>query len=88
MSINFDREPADYYQNDDDTLENFENRFEDEFSFRNDNSDLYMDEKGYINIKQNNTQQTIQDSTKTSSNTDKIIVVTKQRNSSRIKFET
>ena len=40
MSINFDREPADYYQNDDDTLENFENRFEDEFSFRNDNSDL------------------------------------------------
>ena len=88
MSINFDREPADYYQNDDDTLENFENRFEDEFSFRNDNSDLYMDEKGIFNIKQNNTQQTIQDSTKTSSNTDKIIVVTKQRKSSKIKFET
>ncbi len=88
MSINFDREPADYYQNDDDTLENFENRFEDEFSFRNDNSDLYMDEKGILNIKQNNTQQTIQDSTKTSSNTDKIIVVTKQRKSSKIKFET
>ena len=88
MSINFDREPADYYQNDDDTLENFENRFEDEFSFRNDNSALYMDEKGYLNIKQNNTQQTIQDSTKTSSNTDKIIVVTKQRKSSKIKFET
>ena len=46
------------------------------------------DEKGNINIKQNNTKQTIQDSTKTSSNTDKIIVVTKQRKSSRIKFET
>ena len=88
MSINFDREPADYYQIDDDTFENFENRLEDEFSFNNDNSDLYMDEKGCINIKQNNTQQTIQDSTKTSSNTDKIIVVTKQRKSSRIKFET
>ena len=88
MSIIFDRALADYYQNDDDTLENFENRFEDEFSFRNDNSDLYMDEKGIFNIKQNNTQQTIQDSTKTSSNTDKIIVVTKQRKSSRIKFET
>lgn len=88
MSINFDREPADYYQIDDDTFENFENRFEDEFSFRNDNSDLYMDEKGIFNIKQNNTQQTIQDSTKTSSNTDKIIVVTKQRKSSKIKFET
>ena len=88
MSINFDREPADYYQIDDDTFENFENRFEDEFSFRNDNSDLYMDEKGIFNIKQNNTQQTIQDSTKTSSNIDKIIVVTKQRKSSKIKFET
>ena len=88
MSITFDREPADYYQIDDDTFENFENRFEDEFSFSNDNSDLYMDEKGCINIKQNNTQQTIQDSTKTSSNTDKIIVVTKQRKSSKIKFET
>ena len=88
MSINFDREPADYYQIDDDTFENFENRFEDEFSFRNDNSDLYMDEKGIFNIKQNNTQQTIQDSTKTSSNTDKIIVLTKQRKSSKIKFET
>ena len=87
MSINFDREPADYYQIDDDTFENFENRFEDEFSFRNDNSDLYMDEKGIFNIKQNNTQQTIQDSTKTSSNTDKIIVVTKQRKSSKIKFK-
>jgi hypothetical protein len=47
-----------------------------------------MDEKGILNIKQNNTQQTIQDSTKTSSNTDKIIVVTKQRKSSKIKFET
>ena len=88
MSITFDREPADYYQIDDDTFENFENRFEDEFSFSNDNSDLYMDEKGILNIKQNNTQQTIQDSTKTSSNTDKIIVVTKQRKSSKIKFET
>ena len=88
MSINFDRAQADYYQIDDDTFENFENRFEDEFSFRNDNSDLYMDEKGCMNIKQNNTQQTIQDSTKTSSNTDKIIVVTKQRKSSKIKFET
>ena len=88
MSIIFDRALADYYQNDDDTLENFENRFEDEFSFSNDNSDLYMDEKGIFNIKQNNTQQTIQDSTKTSSNTDKIIVVTKQRKSSKIKFET
>ena len=87
MSINFDREPADYYHIDDDTFVNFENRFEDEFSFRNDNSDLYMDEKGIFNIKQNNTQQTIQDSTKTSSNTDKIIVVTKQRKSSKIKFE-
>ena len=88
MSINFDSAQADYYQNDDDTFENFENRLEDEFSFSNDNSDLYMDEKGCINIKQNNTQQTIQDSTKTSSNTDKIIVVTKQRKSSKIKFET
>ena len=88
MSINFDRALADYYQIDDDTFENFENRFEDEFSFSNDNSDLYMDEKGIFNIKQNNTQQTIQDSTKTSSNTDKIIVVTKQRKSSKIKFET
>ena len=88
MSINFDRAQADYYQIDDDTFENFENRLEDEFSFSNDNSDLYMDEKGCMNIKQNNTQQTIQDSTKTSSNTDKIIVVTKQRKSSRIKFET
>ena len=88
MSINFDRALADYYQNDDDTLENFENRFEDEFSFSNDNSELYMDEKGILNIKQNNTQQTIQDSTKTSSNTDKIIVVTKQRKSSKIKFKT
>ena len=88
MSINFDSAQADYYQIDDDTFENFENRFEDEFSFRNDNSDLYMDEKGCMNIKQNNTQQTIQDSTKTSSNTDKIIVVTKQRKSSKIKFET
>ena len=87
MSINFDRAQADYYQIDDDTFENFENRFEDEFSFRNDNSDLYMDEKGIFNIKQNNTQQTIQDSTKTSSNTDKIIVVTKQRKSSKIKFK-
>ena len=87
MSINFDREPADYYHIDDDTFVNFENRFEDEFSFRNDNSDLYMDEKGIFNIKQNNTQQTIQDSTKTSSNTDKIIVVTKQRKSSKIKFK-
>ena len=88
MSINFDRAQADYYQIDDDTFENFENRLEDEFSFSNDNSDLYMDEKGCMNIKQNNTQQTIQDSTKTSSNTDKIIVVTKQRKSSKIKFET
>ena len=88
MSIIFDRALADYYQNDDDTLENFENRFEDEFSFSNDNSELYMDEKGILNIKQNNTQQTIQDSTKTSSNTDKIIVATKQRKSSKIKFET
>ena len=88
MSINFDRAQADYYQIDDDTFENFENRLEDEFSFSNDNSELYMDEKGILNIKQNNTQQTIQDSTKTSSNTDKIIVVTKQRKSSRIKFET
>ena len=88
MSINFDSAQADYYQIDDDTFENFENRLEDEFSFSNDNSDLYMDEKGCINIKQNNTQQTIQDSTKTSSNTDKIIVVTKQRKSSKIKFET
>ena len=88
MSINFDSAQADYYQIDDDTFENFENRFEDEFSFRNDNSDLYMDEKGIFNIKQNNTQQTIQDSTKTSSNIDKIIVVTKQRKSSKIKFET
>ena len=88
MSINFDRAQADYYQIDDDTFENFENRFEDEFSFSNDNSELYMDEKGILNIKQNNTQQTIQDSTKTSSNTDKIIVVTKQRKSSKIKFET
>ena len=88
MSINFDRAQADYYQIDDDTFENFENRLEDEFSFSNDNSDLYMDEKGIFNIKQNNTQQTIQDSTKTSSNTDKIIVVTKQRKSSKIKFET
>ena len=87
MSIIFDRALADYYQNDDDTLENFENRFEDEFSFSNDNSELYMDEKGILNIKQNNTQQTIQDSTKTSSNTDKIIVVTKQRKSSKIKFK-
>ena len=88
MSINFGTDPADYYQIDDDTFENFENRFEDEFSFSNDNSELYMDEKGILNIKQNNTQQTIQDSTKTSSNTDKIIVVTKQRKSSKIKFET
>jgi hypothetical protein len=88
MSINFDRAQADYYQIDDDTFENFENRLEDEFSFSNDNSELYMDEKGILNIKQNNTQQTIQDSTKTSSNTDKIIVVTKQRKSSKIKFET
>ena len=88
MSINFDSAQADYYQIDDDTFENFENRLEDEFSFSNDNSELYMDEKGILNIKQNNTQQTIQDSTKTSSNTDKIIVVTKQRKSSRIKFET
>ena len=88
MSINFDSAQADYYQIDDDTFENFENRLEDEFSFSNDNSDLYMDEKGIFNIKQNNTQQTIQDSTKTSSNTDKIIVVTKQRKSSKIKFET
>ena len=88
MSINFDRTLADYYQINDDTFENFENRLEDEFSFSNDNSDLYMDEKGIFNIKQNNTQQTIQDSTKTSSNTDKIIVVTKQRKSSKIKFET
>ena len=88
MSINFDSAQADYYQIDDDTFENFENRLEDEFSFSNDNSDLYMDEKGCMNIKQNNTQQTIQDSTKTSSNTDKIIVVTKQRKSSKIKFET
>ena len=88
MSINFGTDPADYYQIDDDTFENFENRLEDEFSFSNDNSDLYMDEKGCINIKQNNTQQTIQDSTRTSSNTDKIIVVTKQRKSSKIKFET
>ena len=88
MSINFDRAQADYYQIDDDTFENFENRLEDEFSFSNDNSDLYMDEKGIFNIKQNNTKQTIQDSTKTSSNTDKIIVVTKQRKSSKIKFET
>ena len=88
MSINFDSAQADYYQIDDDTFENFENRLEDEFSFRNDNSDPHTDEKGKLNIKQNNTQQTIQDSTKTSSNTDKIIVVTKQRKSSRIKFET
>ena len=88
MSINFDSAQADYYQIDDDTFENFENRLEDEFSFSNDNSELYMDEKGILNIKQNNTQQTIQDSTKTSSNTDKIIVVTKQRKSSKIKFET
>ena len=88
MSINFDRAQADYYQIDDDTFENFENRLKDEFSFSNDNSELYMDEKGILNIKQNNTQQTIQDSTKTSSNTDKIIVVTKQRKSSKIKFET
>ena len=88
MSINFDSAQADYYQIDDDTFENFENRLEDEFSFSNDNSDLYMDEKGIFNIKQNNTQQTIQDPTKTSSNTDKIIVLTKQRKSSRIKFET
>ena len=88
MSINFDSAQADYYQIDDDTFENFENRLEDEFSFSNDNSDLYMDEKGIFNIKQNNTKQTIQDSTKTSSNTDKIIVVTKQRKSSKIKFET
>ena len=87
MSINFDSAQADYYQIDDDTFENFENRLEDEFSFSNDNSDLYMDEKGIFNIKQNNTKQTIQDSTKTSSNTDKIIVVTKQRKSSKIKFE-
>ena len=87
MSINFDSAQADYYQIDDDTFENFENRLEDEFSFSNDNSDLYMDEKGIFNIKQNNTQQTIQDSTKTSSNTDKIIVVTKQRKSSKIKFK-
>ena len=87
MSINFDRAQADYYQIDDDTFENFKNRLEDEFSFSNDNSDLYMDEKGIFNIKQNNTQQTIQDSTKTSSNTDKIIVVTKQRKSSKIKFK-
>ena len=87
MSINFDRAQADYYQIDDDTFENFENRLEDEFSFSNDNSELYMDEKGILNIKQNNTQQTIQDSTKTSSNTDKIIVVTKQRKSSKIKFK-
>ena len=87
MSINFDPALADYYQIDDDTFENFENRLKDEFSFSNDNSDLYMDEKGCMNIKQNNTQQTIQDSTKTSSNTDKIIVVTKQRKSSKIKFE-
>ena len=65
MSIIFDRAPAD--------------RFDDKFSFRNDNSDPHTDEKGILNIKQNNTQQTIQDSTKTSSNTDKIIVVTKQR---------
>lgn len=87
MSITFDRAQADYYQIDDDTFENFENRLKDEFSFSNDNSDLYMDEKGCMNIKQNNTQQTIQDSTKTSSNTDKIIVVTKQRKSSKIKFK-
>ena len=88
MTINFEDAPTDYYQIDDDTFENFENRLKDEFSFGNDNSDLYMDEKGCMNIKQNNTQQTIQDSTKTSSNTDKIIVVTKQRKSSKIKFET
>ena len=87
MSITFDRAQADYYQIDGDTFENFENRLEDEFSFSNDNSELYMDEKGILNIKQNNTKQTIQDSTKTSSNTDKIIVVTKQRKSSKIKFE-
>ena len=73
MSINFDPAPAD--------------RFDDEFSFSNDNSDLHTEEKGIFNIKQNNTQQTIQDSTKTSSNTDKIIVVTKQRKSSKIKFK-
>ena len=88
MTINFEDAPTDYYQIDDDTFENFENRLKDEFSFGNDNSDLYMDEKGCMNIKQNNTQQTIQDSTKTSSNTDKIIVLTKQRKSSKIKFET
>ena len=85
--INFNSEQDYFYQNDD-IFGEAEATFEDDFSFRNDNSDLYMDEKGNLNIKQNNTQQTIQDSTKTSSNTDKIIVVTKQRKSSKIKFET
>ena len=37
MSINFDPALADYYQIDDDTFENFENRLKDEFSFSNDN---------------------------------------------------
>lgn len=85
--INFNSEQDYFYQNDE-IFGEAEATFEDDFSFRNDNSDLYMDEKGNLNIKQNNTQQTIQDSTKTSSNTDKIIVVTKQRKSSKIKFET
>ena len=85
--INFNSEQDYFYQNDE-IFGEAEATFEDDFSFRNDNSDLYMDEKGIFNIKQNNTQQTIQDSTKTSSNTDKIIVLTKQRKSSKIKFET
>ena len=85
--INFNSEQDYFYQNDE-IFGEAGATFEIDFSFRNDNSDLYMDEKGNLNIKQNNTQQTIQDSTKTSSNTDKIIVVTKQRKSSKIKFET
>ena len=84
--INFDSEQDCFYQNDE-IFGEAGATFEDDFSFRNDNSDLYIDEKGNINIKQNNTEQTIQDSTKTSSNTDKIIVVTKQRKSSKIKFK-